>query len=60
MKYKTLISLRFKTHTVNEQDECVPPAVQDEFKIFSLDGETMEELQEKYNKLLEKVQKWLQ
>lgn len=58
-KYKTLISLRFKTHKVNENDEFIPPAITDETKVFCINGDSLEDLKKKMEKLCEEVGRWL-
>jgi len=59
-KFKTLISIRFKTHNLNEEGECLPPAISDEVKIFSLDGNSEQELKKKAENFIKEVKKCLQ
>lgn len=49
---KTLVSIRFKTHNVNENDEFIPPALSDTVEVFCIEGEA-EGLKQKIKNLFE-------
>ncbi len=58
--HQTIVSIRLKTHEVNENGECVPPSVEDTGTLlFSIKGITRNDIKVKTEEFLKKVKEWL-
>lgn len=58
--HQTVISIRLKTHELNQNGECVPPAIDDTGPLlFSIKGITKNDIKVKTQEFLDKVKEWL-
>lgn len=58
--HKTIVALRLKTHKVNANGECVPPAVEDtNTLLFEIKGFTENDIKEKCQEFKNKVKEWI-
>lgn len=58
--YKAIILLRVKTHSVNQNGDCIPPAIEDTGNVMlEIKASTKNELKQKKDQLIEKVKEWI-
>jgi hypothetical protein len=58
--HKTVILIRMKTHELNSNGECVPPATDDTGNLlFEINGLTKNDMENKKQEFLQKVKEWL-
>lgn len=58
--HSTIVAIRLKTHELDAQGHCVPPATKDSGTLlFEIRGITKNDTENKTQEFLEKVKEWL-
>lgn len=58
--HQTIVAVRLKTHELNENGECIPPAIKDTGTLlFEIRGITKNDVTAKTEEFLKKVKEWL-